>query len=196
MDRLKPVKPGVLDWMRQGLAAGVGGEGRLSGGLWLGAIDQPPRSGCLHLEGSVRKSTPAAARVYRSSDQVIANNASTQVIFDSVRFDTEGMWSASAPTRLTCRLAGVYLVCATLRWAVNPSGIRAVSLLLNGSLVICGTTTHTTNSGNTFTMSAATLYALDLGDFLEVQVYQSSGGNLNIAAVAAFSPEFAAARVV
>lgn len=59
----------------------------------------------------------------------IANNSTTQLTFDSERWDTDGMHSTSTNTgRLTCVTSGLYLVFANVQWVASaPPATRATA---------------------------------------------------------------------
>lgn len=50
---------------------------------------------------------------YRTTDLTILQNTDTTVTFQAATNDSWGMWSASAPTVLTCKLAGRYMISAS-----------------------------------------------------------------------------------
>jgi hypothetical protein len=50
---------------------------------------------------------------YRTTDLTILQNTDTTITFQAAANDSWGMWSASAPTVLTCKLAGRYLISAS-----------------------------------------------------------------------------------
>ena len=75
-----------------------------------------------------------AARVYRATDQSITGAVPTAVSFSNARFDTDGMWSAGAPTRLTCKTASYYVITGSIIWALSSAGIqRRLWLEVNGT---------------------------------------------------------------
>jgi hypothetical protein len=139
----------------------------------------------------VAGATTAAARVYRSTNQSITSGGSGAAIsFDTEQFDWGGLWESG--TRLTAPLAGVYLSWANVAFAANGTGERSIQIKLNGTTNV-GTANRLPIGGSTADwLSCTAVYALVPGDYLECFVYQASGGNLNVVASAATSPEFAA----
>lgn len=136
----------------------------------------------------------SGARVYNSANQSIANTTETVVAFDSERFDDANYHSTSVNTgRFTIPAPGRHHVGMHLRWAANGTGDRYAYFRLNGATNIglfC-------IAGNAFVsaMSFSTYYNFDAGDAVEVIVYQSSGGALNLTVNANHSPEFWIYRV-
>lgn len=129
-------------------------------------------------------------RVYNSTALSIANVTVVALTFDSERYDVGGLHSTSTNTgRITIVTAGKYLVSAAVRWATFAGNtVRAVSIQLNGTTVIGEDVSFSAGESGT---CIATVYALAAADYLEVVVYQDTGGALNVAASPAGSPEFA-----
>lgn len=139
------------------------------------------------------------ARAYNSANLSIPHNTSTNLTFNSERYDTDPNGeihsTASNTGRLTCRTAGKYLLAATVAFDANATGVRSISLLLNGASFIAQV--QLPSAGSTFatSLSIATLYDLAAGDYVEVAAFQTSGGALNVLVGSTpFSPEFAFAK--
>lgn len=126
-----------------------------------------------------------------SVERVMANRSSTfQSINDSTltamiwnnadSYDTDAMHDPAGanPSRITIATAGVYVCGANVSWAAHATGWRGIGLRVNA-----GTTygwTVVPSIGAT-TMMSATSWRLPLNatDYVEVVVYQTSGGALN-----------------
>ena len=125
-------------------------------------------------------------RAFNSAAISITTSGTPQALtLDSERFD-KGAGSHSTVTntgRLTVpsSCAGVYLTGAYTSWASNTSGVRVCAIRLNGATTI-GADSKNTRSDGFCDHSPATLYALSVGDYLEIVMTQSSGGALNVAA--------------
>lgn len=132
---------------------------------------------------------PAACRVYKSSAQSIPNNSFTAITFDSERFDTDAMHSTVTNTnRITFNTAGIYLVGVSLYWTANSTGIRTLQCRLNGSTAIAYDEWNAgASAGPGQTVSFA--YAFSVNDYIEMLLYQTSGGSLNMTAGGNYSPE-------
>jgi len=103
------------------------------------------------------------------------------ITLDTKEADTDGMWSAGSPTKLTIVHPGLYLVTATVSFAVNATGIRYAAIFLNGaSLATIVNMTSSASFGTT--IQVTTTQVLKATDYLEVNAYQNSGGALNTAA--------------
>lgn len=134
----------------------------------------------------------AGARVYHNANQSIANNTATSLAFNSERSDTDAFHDPSTNnSRLTVPtgLGGTYLITGHVQFGSNTTGLRAIYILLNGTTVIAD---HEmiTNASDPRRFSIATAYPLVQGDYVELGVYQNSGGALNVEVSANRSPEF------
>ena len=138
--------------------------------------------------------TPAlvGARAYNSGNVSINNTTTTQLTFNSERFDSDAFHDTVSNTgRLTIPTAygGYYILGANIEWAVNGTGVRITQIRLNGSTIIA---VQLTPAGATYDLaqSVATLYQFAAADYADCAVHQSSGGSLNVQATSAYSPEF------
>lgn len=132
-------------------------------------------------------------RVYRTTNQSIANTTTTALTFDAERVDVGGMHSTSSNTgRITIPTGegGFYIIGANVQFAINGTGYRQLSLRLNGSTLI-GTKSILATTGIAATnLAIEVAYQFAAGDYIEVTVAQSSGGALNVETAANTSPEF------
>lgn len=140
--------------------------------------------------------TDIGCRVYNSANISIANNTSASPTFDSERYDSDDMHSlVTNPGRITFTRAGKHLVIAHMQFASNATGIRQTIIRLNGTTNLAAVTTNAVNGGAT-DLNVSTVYDFAINDFVDVVVYQNSGGALNISAAANYSPEFSAQRLL
>lgn len=119
------------------------------------------------------------ALVYRSTTQSIATATDVRISFNTEVFDTGSFWLIGSPTRLTVPTDGTYLVLGQATFVANTTGIRLVSIWLNGSRV---SRSSQEGGGTSIRKSLFTSKILQLSasDYLELNVHQTSGGNLNI----------------
>lgn len=138
-----------------------------------------------------------SVRVYNDANISVNNNSLTILTFNTERFDTGGLHSTSANTsRLTAVTAGKYLIFADVQWTFNASGDRMVALLLNGATTIAKDQAEPVSGSTLLTVqSLSTIYHLAANDYVEVQVYQNSGGALNAEAASNYSPVFGMAFI-
>src|SRR5215831_3773414 len=85
--------------------------------------------------GSVPTTQPSV-RIGRSTAQSIPNNVWTAISFDTVFYDKgpAAHWVAGSPTRLTCQVAGTYVVSVAAMIAAASGGIyRQAAVYVNGT---------------------------------------------------------------
>lgn len=130
------------------------------------------------------------ASATRATNQSIPNSAYTAISFDAASFDSNGFWSAGAPTRLTVPAGGdgVYIVSTEAHWQASAVGNRGLALHVNGASYEgqvfgpnCG------GVGQPF-QGFAKQVELVAGDYVEIQAFQDSGGALNVLGSAELSP--------
>jgi hypothetical protein len=136
---------------------------------------------------------PAAARVHRTTSKSVADSTWTSIGFDAERFDTEDIHdNVTDNTRLTCKTAGRYLIFGHATFGSNATGVRKAHILLNGATTIAELTTP--GGSISSAASVTTIYELAVDDYVELEVYQNSGGSLSLAIGGNFSPEFGMIR--
>lgn len=144
-------------------------------------------------------STDHGARVTHSTAQTISTGTGvTTLAFNTERWDTDTIHdTVTNNSRLTCKTAGKYLIGCHVTFASNATGSRAAFLMLNGTTYIAITRENTdTGSGFTTCIECTTVYDLAVNDYVECQVQQSSGGNLDVLSAGNFTPEFYMQRLI
>jgi hypothetical protein len=134
--------------------------------------------------GDVGSTVPARCRVSKTADQSIPDNAPTVVTFDAEQFDTAGMHdNVTNNSRITIQTPGVYLIVGQASWATNASGRRDLSFKLNGNFASgsgpWGTLSKPANAGFD-AANISQVAVLAAADYVELSVFQSSGGALNL----------------
>jgi hypothetical protein len=132
-----------------------------------------------------------AVHVTRSIDQSIPDNTSTALSFTVERYDTAAMHPNLIlnPTRLTAPVTGIYHVSAGIAWESDPDGVRGVTLRKNGVTPVAGETIPANGTAGVQQM-LSTVVRLQSGDYVEVVVVHSAGGNLAVDKAADSTPEF------
>jgi hypothetical protein len=120
--------------------------------------------------------------VKRTANKTISNNTATKFDFDAENFDTNGFHdNVTNNTRLTIPTGqgGYYLITWNTIWAGNTTGYRAARIYKNGTGgalgtgAITGLTTYTPAQNQIVLNLVAT-------DYIELDVFQTSGGNLTL----------------
>ncbi len=154
------------------------GQRRIARIDWDGSNLVYPSLTCLFDQG---RPFTYYARVRRAAVQAIANNGAA-VSWDTKDADTDGMYSAGSPTRLTIVHPGLYIVNFSLSWAFNNAGWRGAQIRLNADATpIAAQQIMTMTSSGTFVLNVTTIRFLQAADYLTGFAYQDSGGNLNTA---------------
>lgn len=138
------------------------------------------------------------ARAYHNAAQSIANVTTTALALNSEREDTDTIHdTATNNSRLTCKTAGVYAIWGCVEYAANAAGVvRSCSIRLNGATYLISFGVHPIQGGAVATaLQAATVYRLAVNDYVELMVYQDSGGALNVNSAGNYSPEFSMLRL-
>lgn len=129
------------------------------------------------------------ARVYSSVNNTIADSTETPLTFDSVRWDTDSCFSLGSPTKLTINHAGNYSVGCNVRWTGDATGIRRARITLNGATDIASSSDDPDSVAVT-NLNLGCDWQFSVGDYVEVNVRQTSGGPLDVLSTAADSCEF------
>ncbi len=122
---------------------------------------------------------PPACIAARVAVQSIPTGVVTAVQLDTEIADRYAMFSATSAT-ITVSDAGIYLVTPGAYWAVNGTGDRICAAYINGAELTTGGDGAPASASNTIRQSGAQLALLAVGDTVELRVFQSSGGNLNV----------------
>jgi hypothetical protein len=130
------------------------------------------------------------AKVYHSSAQSIPTATWTALAFNSEVYDTDGIHDpATNNSRLTCKTAGKYLIIACCAFASNATGYRCGAIRVNDTYYcVCHYVAPV--NGTRTNINPSTMADLSVDDYVEFNVYQSSGGNLNVEANNYYSPYF------
>lgn len=130
-------------------------------------------------------------RFSHSTNQSIPDTTQTLLNFDTERFDTDAFHSNTvANTKITIPFDGVYTVSAGIEWAGNATGRRRVALQLNAGSFIASQSDQALADATAHRQTVTTTWSFVAGDFVQVSVVQTSGGNLNVTNAPDYSPEF------
>lgn len=131
------------------------------------------------------------ARVYNDANINVSGSSDTYLTFNQERYDTDAIHSTLTNTgRLTCNTAGKYLIIGLVQWIDNATGQRQVWVRLNGTTDIGRNLIPAVAVPNLIRQQVSTIYELNVGDYVELGVYQNAGTTLSITSVGNRSPEF------
>jgi len=141
---------------------------------------------------------PPIALIYQNSGQAIpTGTADTTLTFDSTLIDTYNGHSNSVNnSRYTAQVAGWYRANAYCSFGINSTGYRSVGIKKNGSFIQSSVMQGLPGSASWGTFATPTTYVfMNVGDFLEVVVSQTSGGSLTNVVGAPVGPSLTIAWV-
>jgi len=122
-------------------------------------------------------------KVARSGTQSINHNTWTAILWTYEFVDASAMHSTVTNTsQIKCVKAGFYSIKATVSFAVNATSIRGIKLMLNGATLIGEVDVDNLGSASDVGINIAMDYSLAVNDYVELYVFQYSGGALNILA--------------
>jgi hypothetical protein len=122
------------------------------------------------------------ALVKLTSDEPVADGTDVAIPWDDIVYDTDALWSAGNPTRLTVP-AGVTKVRlkGNIDWTFGGSGYRHVWVHKNGTLFFG--TAKESDEGDAGVQSIGTgVVDVTPGDYFELITRQTSGATKNVAA--------------
>jgi hypothetical protein len=124
--------------------------------------------------------TPPFAIIKQSGSQSLTNNTWTTITFDTEEIDRDNMHSTTTNnSRATAQTAGYYQIDAIYAASSNATGGRATRLQVNGANVAGRSTAVMTASNfQTGVVVSGPVY-LNVGDYVELQANQLSGGALS-----------------
>jgi hypothetical protein len=117
---------------------------------------------------------------YQANAQSVASGSWTSLSIDTEILDSDGSHSnITNNTRFTCVVAGTFLFLGTAAFTANSTGVRGSRFALNGTS-IRGTQTNTnTCSSSVWAEPCWAVTPMFIGDYVEIQGFQNSGGALN-----------------
>jgi hypothetical protein len=126
---------------------------------------------------------PPCAVATRSTNQSINNNAATDVSFTTEHVDNDTLFAATSTT-ITIVHDGYYMILAGVAWATTSSaGARAASIAINGTNQDDMTSEMTALTASPLPFPRHTVggvISLVTSDTVKLNVYQNSGGALNL----------------
>ncbi len=150
--------------------------------LGIGSTDQVLKvSGGVPVWGAVPSPTFSGCSLTQSGAQTISNTTQTDLNFANETFDTDGYHSTVTNTnRITIPTgkSGYFLVTARTAFAANTTGTRINWIIKNGTTEISTVYAGAAVSDNTSVVTSA-IVSLVAGDYITLNVYQTSGGSLN-----------------
>lgn len=121
-----------------------------------------------------------SAMVTKSANQTIANATTTTLTWNVEQWDNDAIHdNVTNNSRLVCKTAGKYDISLGVIWGSNNTGIRQLVIIKNGTTQLRGVIFVNNNSGEDQNQISCKAN-LAVNDYVEAQVYQASGGNLDV----------------
>lgn len=121
-------------------------------------------------------------KAYRTALQSITSGSDVTVTFQAVENDDWGCWNVSHPSRLTAPVTGRYLIQGQAKWGDGSSGVRQISLKINGTQEIAYANNDRATGHGTHTSVMSPPVTLQKGEYVEMLAY--SGANLDLVVTA------------
>jgi hypothetical protein len=147
------------------------------------------------LVGSGRTVTPFAL-AWHSAAVSIPNDVFTTLALDSEVSDNDAIHdTVTNNSRLTCRTAGVYSISGRVGYVANTTGLRGAKVLKNGTTFVSNMVFQAAPAPDGTYVETHTIVELAVGDYVELQAWQKSGGALNTLSSSGVSPSLSMVKI-
>lgn len=137
---------------------------------------------------------PKCCRVTRSTNQSIQGNTRTPIIFDTVEFDSAGIFDNVSKTKFIIPSDGIYQLVGFCVFLPH-SGAKTLSMVLNGSIPLSGIDT-VVKSIDVHALNCSAINKFKKGDYIELDGYWAGTGTLDISGGDAWGiPSFAITKI-
>lgn len=125
------------------------------------------------------------ALVKLTSAQSVANTVLYYPDWDEAVYDTDSIWDAGQPKRLTCPIDGYVQLTMGASWAISSVGLRYLRIDKNGSTGLGGANhfRRYVSIAESEAFLITPVVPVVAGDYFEALYYQDTGGNLDLGAV-------------
>ena len=137
----------------------------------------PAATGTVITTASTFAGTGPAFSAYQSSAQTLSTFTWTKITFDTEDFDTN---NAFASSRFTPDVAGYYYISSNCELGTGTTaGVGAFGIYKNGTSFRRGNQFLLQSNSNVGYQIGLLVYLNGTTDYIEIYMYQSSGGNLS-----------------
>jgi len=121
-----------------------------------------------------------SCKVTKTTDQSIPNNTMTTINWNSELYDTDSMHdNVTDNSRITFKTAGKYSILVQSEWGINSGGFRFMEIIKNGVDSISRVRNLAENASE---HNIAFVGEFAVNDYIELIVFQDTGGNLDFEA--------------
>lgn len=182
-----------------------GDNAQMIGRSWVGPLISGQRVWCLFVPPAgvyivgilgdrvLQQQQTGRAKVSLIGNQSVSNNTNTIVSFTTSLYDSHNYWNGSTAFTVPTGLGGLYTAVCNGAFASNGTGSRAVNVVHNGVRV--ASVYDDTHSLSTWRDSNVAHLVLAEGDTVQMQVFQTSGGSLNLTGSTSNITTFSIARI-
>ncbi|MEW2301968.1 hypothetical protein AB0958_18675 [Streptomyces sp. NPDC006655] len=157
----------------------------LTGALWNAGVKAPAD----FLLGSGSNGVPRFKGYASTSQSIASGTTDTPITLDSEDYDSDNGHSPTVnSSRYVVQVAGTYAISATLAIAPSATGNRKVGININGVNARGGVAQGSGIATNSWAQSVYTEQFCNVGDYIELVCWQSSGGALTTSATTGFGP--------
>ncbi len=151
----------------------------------------------LYTQVNTLSSMHDAVSVSNSSNISIPNFTLTPIPFNTEKFDTNDLHDVTTnTTRLTAKKAGIYQITGAAHFELLNAGYRELQIRRNGTEYIASQRMdYTACSVQNLPLNIATLYKLDVDDYVELMAAHNYGTAMNIIAGWSSTPVFMMIRI-
>jgi len=145
---------------------------------WDGLLQSPTKNAVFDKIETINGADgDISVKVTKTTDQSIPQNSLTMVNWDSEEYDTDGMHdNVTNNSRITFQTAGKYSILAQSEWGINSGGFRFMDIMKNGVDSIARVRNLAENASE---HNIAFVGEFAVGDYIQLEVFQDTGGNLD-----------------
>lgn len=157
----------------------------LTGALWNAQV----KAIMDFLSGSGTNGVPRFKGWASTAQALATGTADVAITLDTEDYDSDNGHSTSTNTsRYTIQVAGTYRIVALGGFSTNATGNRKLGININGAAARAGSIQQPGMASNSWNACVVTELACSVGDYIEIAMWQTSGGSLSTAASAGFGP--------
>lgn len=125
---------------------------------------------------------PPQCHAWQSSAQSVTSGAWTSISLNNTTTDPyAGHSDTTNNSRYTAQVSGWYEISGVVAFIANAAGYRAAKCVVNGAVINASTgySWNNTGSWNSAVTTPVRVVFLNVGDYVELQGFQNSGGALS-----------------
>lgn len=139
-----------------------------------------------------------AVRATNNAVTDVANNTYTVLSFNTHTFQVGASALHSTATnssRFYPQSSGLYTVVGNVLWSPGSTGVHQCSILVNSTIVIGQQQNDAANASAFMSQNVSAIYNFNVGDYVELRVYQNSGSTGSLSTNGAYTQAFSIAKL-